>query len=374
MACTLDNPSSEARQVLSFQLQDSVFANIDVVVTENRWTVYNGREAIELQALGSQSYHVPVFNGTMNLETSTKGVWVDSLRPTTDGGPYRVGFELLPYQLIACQPISGTWDVWFGESDTSTPARSQLDLAADGNHIAGTVRTPTGDYRFLSGHFNGEKLVLQTFDGAHLFRFDAELTGNEWVNGHFYSGNHYQTTWSGKAAAPWNAQVELYTTNPPLDSLIVRYFDQDGVPQIQRLLPTNHKVKIVDILGTWCPNCMDEVRLLKELQGPSVELLSVAFERPKDAALAYQRIHSFQKEMGLDWDVLWGGKADKQAAANAFPFLDEVISFPTTLFIQSDGTVRVHSGFNGPATGQRYIEEQAVFELNSSQPTSLENR
>lgn len=374
MACNQDPPSTAVQRVLSFQLQDSVTADIDVVVTDDHWTVYNGEEAIELRASGTQTYHVPVFNGTIHLDSPIEGYWIDSLRPGSDAGPYRVDFQLINSESKEGRPVSGTWDVWFGESDTESPARAQLDLVADTNRIAGTVRTPTGDYRFLSGRFDGTRLVLQTFDGAHLFRFDAELDGSNWSNGRFYSGNHYQTNWSAKPAEPWEATVELAQIRPPLDSLFVRYLDETGTPQTQGLLPAEGQVKIVDILGTWCPNCMDEVRLLTQFNVPSAELLSVAFERPESPEEAYQRIQSFKREMGVDWDVLWGGKANKQIAADAFPFLDEVISFPTTLFIQSDGTVHVHSGFNGPATGQRYLEEQAVFKLHSTPATSLENR
>lgn len=374
MACNQDSPSTANRRVLSFQLQDSVTADINVVVAEDRWTVYNGGEAIELKAMGPRVYHVPVFNGAIHLESPTAGYWIDSLRPGSDEGPYQVDFQLRPEQPQTTQTISGTWDVWFGETDVSSPARSQLDLFAEAGRINGTVRTPTGDYRYLSGHFDGKQLVLQTFDGAHLFRFDAEMDGNQWTNGHFYSGNHYQTSWSGKPASPWAEAIHLDKINPPLDSLLVRYIDEAGTLQFENLLPGEGQVKVVDILGTWCPNCMDEVRLLTDMQGPSVELLSIAFERSTSVAQAYQRIHSFKSEMGVGWDVLWGGEANKQTAADAFPFLDEVISFPTTLFIQSDGTVHVHSGFNGPATGKRYLEEQAAFELHSKPAISLENR
>lgn len=373
MACNHENPTTANRRVLSFQLQDSVTADIDVVVADDQWTVYNGVEAIELKASNTQTYHVPVFNGTIHLDSPTEGYWIDSLRPGSDIGPYRVDFQLLNLEQRKSQPVSGTWDVWFGESDPATPARAQLDLVSAADRIVGTVRTPTGDYRFLSGCFDGKRLVLQTFDGAHLFRFDADMDGGNWSNGRFFSGNHYQTTWSGAPAEPWAQEVGLEQLKPPLDSLIVRYFDEEGAPQTQDLMPEQGRVSIVDILGTWCPNCMDEVRLLRQLNGSSAKLLSVAFERPESPEKAYQRIESFKHEMGVSWDVLWGGKANKQTAADAFPFLDQVISFPTTLFIQSDGTVHVHSGFNGPATGQRYLEEQAAFALHSTPTTSLES-
>ena len=119
---------------------------------------------------------------------------------------------------------------------------------------------------------------------------------------------------------------------------------------------------------------MDEVRLLSALPMEHADQLSVAFERPDSAVEAYDRLNDFRAEMGVDWDVVLGGKASKQVAADAFPFLDRIISFPTTLFIQHDGTVHVHSGFNGPATGAAYEEEVAAFKRYASLVISLESR
>ena len=162
--------------------------------------------------------------------------------------------------------------------------------------------------------------------------------------------------------------------NPPADSLFVRLIDEDGNPYERTLLPKEGRVTVLDVLGTWCPNCMDEVRLLAALPMEHADQLSMAFERPDSAAEAYERLNHFRTEMGVDWDVVLGGKASKQVAANAFPFLDRIISFPTTLFIQHDGTVHVHSGFNGPATGAAYEEEVAAFKRYAAPVISLENR
>ena len=119
---------------------------------------------------------------------------------------------------------------------------------------------------------------------------------------------------------------------------------------------------------------MDEVRLLTALPMEHADQLSVAFERPDSAAEAYERLDAFRSEMGMEWDVVLGGKASKQVAADAFPFLDQIISFPTTLFIQHDGTVHVHSGFSGPATGAAYQEEIAAFQRYSEPVISLGSR
>jgi hypothetical protein len=58
-----------------------------------------------------------------------------------------------------------------------------------------------------------------------------------------------------------------------------------------------------------------------------------------------------------------GGSSDKAKASKAFPALDAVRSFPTTLFVARDGSIRaVHQGFSGPATGEEYAKQRDSFE------------
>jgi len=43
--------------------------------------------------------------------------------------------------------------------------------------------------------------------------------------------------------------------------------------------------------------------------------------------------------------------------------LNKVVSYPTTIFIDKKGKVRkIHTGFNGPATGDKYIAFKEDFE------------
>jgi phage I-like protein len=117
---------------------------------------------------------------------------------------------------------------------------------------------------------------------------------------------------------------------------------------------------------------MDEVRLLTTLDHSGARFISMAFERDTSTSANYRNLDRFAQEMGINWELYWGGRANKKAAANAFPFLDQVISFPTTLFIQGN-EVTVHSGFNGPATGRRYAIETKRFQDQLNGATSLGN-
>ena len=54
---------------------------------------------------------------------------------------------------------------------------------------------------------------------------------------------------------------------------------------------------------------------------------------------------------------------NKGEAQKKLPMLNNILSYPTTIFIDKKGKVRkIHTGFNGPATGEKYTEFKKEFE------------
>ena len=129
------------------------------------------------------------------------------------------------------------------------------------------------------------------------------------------------------------------------------------------LADAGKKGLVVDVMGTWCPNCMDEARLLADLapQHDDLQFVTLAFERTTDTSIL-PRLTQFQTELGLTWDVLLGGRASKRAATEAIGVVDTVHSFPTTVFWALGSDPVIHTGFNGPATGEGYAAERAFFQ------------
>jgi thiol-disulfide isomerase/thioredoxin len=357
-SCGAPNGDHAPIQRIVFALNDTTEATFPIDTVGLNWELVNGGERMVLERVGDRVFSVPVFGGSWTLGSpSTVGFWTDSLRSQE----YQVDFSIGPSTDLKSEshPI-GTWGARFGGEEDVT---AQLVLEPSKNGPVGTMRTPTGDYRFLSGTFYGGFLHLQTYDGAHLYCFEAEYSNGDWVEGHFYSGNHYHTTWTASKTEPWNNDPQIVRLNVPSEQLHANILDDYGKPFVLSLEPLANQVVVVDILGSWCPNCMDEVRLLSELKGsfPNNRLISIAFERDTVPASALKRLARFKADIGMDWDLFWGGRASKTLAADAFPFLDKVISFPTTLFIHPNGLVVVHSGFNGPATGDAFLAEKQAF-------------
>ena len=324
----------------------------------NDWVIRNGEERIVLRHLGEELYAVPVFGGSWKgqwVGEEWRGHWTDSLRP----GNYRVPVTLTP--VLNTRPTKGskTASRWATSEGT-------LLLQTREDSLWATISTPTGDYRYLAGKNTHKTLTFNTFDGAHLFRFSATLKGDSLVNGSFLSGTHYQASFDGVLATDegegWTsgqqafngAEMALTGVNALGDTVTWNRSSLDAAGK---------SGLVVDVMGTWCPNCMDEARLLAELapRHPDVQFVSLAFERNTDANIL-PRLAQFQEALQLSWGVLLGGKASKRIAAECLGVVDTVHSFPTTVFWTPGSDPVIHTGFNGPATGEGYVVERAFFE------------
>lgn len=267
--------------------------------------------------------------------------------------------------------ISGNWETVFSADvpEDRYVAKGIFNQSADGM-VTGTFRTTTGDYRFLEGVLDGDKLKLSAFDGAHAFLFKATVTDST-MNGFFYSGNH----WKEPFTAVRNINYELPDENSL--TFIKEGYDkfEFGFPDTKGNLVSlsdkrfEGKVVLVQILGTWCPNCLDETRYYapyyKANKERGLEIIGLSFEYAKTQEKAFKGIDRLKQRIGVEYPILLAqyGTSDKKEAAKKLPMLNHVLSYPTTIFIDKKGEVRkIHTGFNGPATGNKYIEFKKEFE------------
>lgn len=130
-----------------------------------------------------------------------------------------------------------------------------------------------------------------------------------------------------------------------------------------------NKVVVLQIMGSWCPNCLDESKFLakyyEQHKKENIEILALAFEVAKTKELAFKRIKRLQERIGIKYPILLAhfGSENKIEAHKKLPMLNHIISFPTTIIIDKKGKVRkIHTGFSGPATGQNYIDFKNEFE------------
>jgi thiol-disulfide isomerase/thioredoxin len=246
--------------------------------------------------------------------------------------------------------------------------------------VHATFLTTTGDYRYLAGNLDAGGLRLSCFDGAHAFLFTAERVpgrqvhgGLATLSGHFYSRDTWHESWHAEPDAkielpdPWQ-EVGLKPEAERPDWRRFQATALDGSRVELGKLAQPGQARLLVLFGSWCPNCHDEHRYLKELYAKyaarGLAITSLAFELGGDRKRDLAQLARYQSAMQLPWPiVLVADSTDKKLAAQAFPIVEEVKSYPTTLFIDASGAIRaVHSGFSGPATGAAYERLQRSFE------------
>jgi len=261
--------------------------------------------------------------------------------------------------------ISGNWKAMF-EVETEHPYPAIGEFKQEGNYLTGTFRTETGDYRFLEGTVQANKVYLSCFDGAHAFLFEAKILEDESMIGSFRSGKHYQTLWEAEKDENFELTDadSLNFLKEGYDTFGFSFENADG--KTISLENYEGKVKLVQIFGTWCPNCRDETQYLVDYlaKNPNENLavIGLAFERHKGQEKARAALNLYKEQLNIPYELLLAGYSDKSEASENLPMLNKVISYPTLIFIDRNNQVRrMHTGFAGPATS-KYEEFVADFE------------
>ena len=265
----------------------------------------------------------------------------------------------------------GVYEMEFTEDDGATFVGKAI-LEANEKGIVGTIRTTTGDYRYLEGKVDNDTLRLSTFDGAHAFLFEAKFRGTDSLsNGTFYSGNHYTASFWAKRNSNYELPDpdSLTFLKPGFDRFNFDFPDAEGKSWSLDDPQFKDKVVVVQIMGTWCPNCLDEskyfAKYLSENPNSDVEFIALAFEYAKTEESAFAGVSRLKNRLKLPYPIALAqfGSSDKKLANEKLPMLNHVLSYPTTIILDKSGEVRkIHTGFNGPATGEKYTEFTQEFE------------
>jgi thiol-disulfide isomerase/thioredoxin len=256
--------------------------------------------------------------------------------------------------------LSGQWACNFGlESwpEAEEPYPAVGEFKQEGNRLTGTFLTETGDYRYLEGTVQADKFYLSCFDGAHAFLFHGKALANGTLTGAYFSGKHYRTTWEGRRDPKFrlaNADSLTYL-KPGYDKLSFSFQNPDGKTISLDNPEYRGKAKIIQIMGTWCPNCRDEteflVQFLKENNPQNLAVIALAFEKHADKPSADRAIRTYQQHYQMPYEMVYAGTHRKAEAAKSLPMLNEVAAFPTLIFLdKNDRVVKIHTGFSGPAT------------------------
>jgi thiol-disulfide isomerase/thioredoxin len=343
-------------------------------------SIINGEEKIVVQEIsfkGDSLFMVlPFFNTQIkalitNNGQSLSGEWIDpqrvaySLKFTASAGKHQ-RFEVIT---SSAKHISGKWQAFFTEENGSvTPAILLIEILSE--NVLATFQTETGDYRFLEGVLSNDTLLLSVFDGSHAYLFKALLKGDSLTNGYFYAGLKYEGHWN--AVKNPNAELRNPSSLTKIiskENISIQVKDLDGKPFIIDQAKLLQKVSLIQIMGTWCPNCLDESRFVSQLMNKfnnnDLQVFGLSFERSAEFSIAQPILKKYQQQLNIPYPLLYAGKASKKEAAAFFPMLDTIVAFPTLIIVDKKGYIReVHSGFNGPATGVPYTAfKEETYEL-----------
>ena len=313
------------------------------------------------------------FKARITKGGNLEGVWIKKTGEKEQSLPFKATYnkrQRFAATVIPRVNASGKWDVDFTSNNRVTKAIGEF--RQKGSRLTGTFLTASGDYRYLEGVVSGDSLFLSGFDGGHAFLFTAKLTNDSTISaGTFYSGASGTLSWAGKKddkiqLPDGYQQTHLREGESKLNFSFPSL--EGGLVSINDLRYKN-KVVVIQILGSWCPNCMDETKFLSEYYNRNrqkgLEVIGLAYERSTDFDKSKTALQRFEKRFNVQYPILITGVtvSDKQRTEKTLPQLTELKAFPTSIFIDKKGNVRkIYSGFSGPGTGQYYVEFQKEFD------------
>lgn len=309
-------------------------------------------------------------------EIQPDGSWKGNWKKRLSGGVYDpvefsaepvVSFERYPNHNPSSTSFEGEWQVEFTDPDGKTyPATGVFHHTQTAFY--GTFLTETGDYRFLEGVATDSTFIISDFDGGHAFRFNAQLNQDGTLNGVFISRAKYKETFTAKRGDTILADAYLLTElTSPNAKMEFSFPDETGKLVSFSDEKFNNKPTLVYLFGSWCPNCADESKMLRELyekkfKDTDLQIVGIAFEYSGEFESDAEMISIYRKRFNIPWTTIIAGNNDKVKAAQHLPFVKEIKSYPTSFFVGRDGAIQfVHTGFKGPGTGTYYLKEKQDY-------------
>ena len=336
-------------------------------------TLINGKERVELKKVvyKGDSVYISIEDYDTQLSArfegdKLKGVFKRLFAHADAGVPfeaYHADRARFDTKGKADYSLQGKWDVVF-QSEQGDKKNVGI-FSEEGGLLTGSILTNSGDLRFLEGVTDATGFRLSAFAGLSPYLIEGKFLDANHFEGYFITAKGRQSIKGVR-----NQQAAL---SDPYRLTQLR----DGYTSLNFKLPNlknqlisltddkyRGKVVVVSILGSWCPNCLDEMSFLspwyKANKERGVEVVGLAFERKTEPAYVQKVLSNLINKHQTTYDILVAGKIgdDKKV----LPEIDGLKSYPTTIFIDKKGNVRkIHTGFNGPATGLFYDEFKSEF-------------
>jgi thiol-disulfide isomerase/thioredoxin len=342
------------------------------------WIIKNAAEKIRVENIrhegDSMILQMPVFESQLRVkkdENIFSGVWVKGGAVKTSVLPFfaKPGSRFSTNKK-AQYNITGRWAVNFSSAKANELSVGEFKQA--GNKLTGTFLNPTGDYRFLEGTVSGNLLQLSGFDGGHAFYFTAKIKDNKTITGGlFYSGASYKEQWKATKDATAKVPQESVAmfVKPGEENLHFSFKDLEGKTVSINDEKFKNKVVVIQLMGSWCPNCMDETAFLSEYYNNNkqrgIEVIALAYEYSTNWERSIKSLKKIQQRYNVQYTILNTEVTvtDSLRTEKTLPEVTPIKFFPSSIILDKKGTIKkLDTGFNGPATGEHYLFYKKEFE------------
>lgn len=266
------------------------------------------------------------------------------------------------YTEKAAFDVTGRWKV-IENPGTADSTIMVGEFRQTGDKVLGTFLNTTGDYRYLEGKVSGNKFLFSKMDGAQSLIFNADIKDqNTMENGKFMG--------SSKWTSKWMAIKDDNIVLPGSEDLVkvkkgYTTFDFAGIDMNGKRITSKDEIfknKVVAVLagGSWCPNCLDEARLFRDLYSKykeqGFEVVALNFE-DKTFESSKKKMERFINQTGANYTFLYVAPRGREKRDSVLYPIEGQMAFPTGLFLDKTGTIRkVETGFSGPGTGEHYTK------------------
>jgi thiol-disulfide isomerase/thioredoxin len=295
-----------------------------------------------------------------------------------DGNYYRAGRDaktVYPFHATRFSPstvptedvpsIAGLWVI----PTTSDKGESawQFIVRQSGPEVTAAILRIDGDTGALQGTYKDGKFILSHFSGARPAVFEVKPLADGSLDILQNGATKLTATRSAEAklkGLPEPTDPSKHTSvKDPTKPFTFALNDLSGKTVTNEDPRFRGKVVLINITGSWCPNCHDEAPFLaalyKKYHSQGLEIVALSFEEA-DQLKDPVRLRAFIKKYGIDYTVLLGGEPSeaKDKLTNAVNWN----AWPTTFFIGRDGLVRgAHAGFPSSGSGEIFTKAKEEF-------------
>jgi thiol-disulfide isomerase/thioredoxin len=274
---------------------------------------------------------------------------------------------------LEAQPSSASpadkYQVYFEGQDRNESATVVATLWKKGQFLYGTFIAPDGDYGLLAGKASGGEVQLSRFTGWQAIAIMLQPSGTAW-SGNYYFQNDKPRAFTLEPRAGLDV-VPLPRQQTAMKNAEAG-FTFEGISVTGETVRSSDgrfkgKPLVVDIMGTWCHNCIDGAPVLEELQTQygkdGLQVVGISFEVNDDPELGKKNLKLYKDRFGITYTLLFCGSTDDANVNRRLRNqLSNFFAYPTTLFIGRDGKVKtIHSGFKGPGTGEEFKSQVREF-------------